>query len=77
MRNCFYSLTANVPSIHSVAKLGTDYFLLKIKILAKRKREFTKNSQLLETAVRNLCLLLFIVVGKICFPFPRSKCVAN
>lgn len=29
----------NVPLLHSVASFGTDYFLLKIKILAKCKRE--------------------------------------
>ena len=30
-----------VLPLHAVAKFGTFYFLLKIKILAKRKREFT------------------------------------
>ena len=34
-------LTGNVLPIHTVANCGTDYFLLKIKILAKRKLEFT------------------------------------
>ena len=32
---------ANVPALGEVANFGTDYFLLKIKFLAKRKREFT------------------------------------
>jgi hypothetical protein len=31
----------NVPALGEVAKFGTDYFPLKIKILAKRKRELT------------------------------------
>jgi len=30
----------NVPALGEVASFGTDYFLLKIKILAKRKVEF-------------------------------------
>jgi hypothetical protein len=35
------SLATNVPALGKVAKYGTLYFLLKIKILAKRKRELT------------------------------------
>ena len=31
----------DVPPLHAVASFGADYFLLKIKILAKRKRELT------------------------------------
>ena len=31
----------NVSRLQEVANFGTNYFLLKIKILAKRKREFT------------------------------------
>ena len=31
----------DVPALGEVAKFGTDYFLLKIKFLAKCKREFT------------------------------------
>jgi hypothetical protein len=34
-------MATNVPPLHAVANFGTDYFLLKIKILAKRKRELT------------------------------------
>ena len=41
----------NIPQLQAIAKFGTDYFLLKIKILAKRKSEITKNSQLRKTAV--------------------------
>jgi hypothetical protein len=36
-----YFVKVNVPTLHAVANFGTDYFLLKIKILAKRKRELT------------------------------------
>jgi hypothetical protein len=35
------AISANVPALHAVVKFGIDYFLLKIKIIAKRKREFT------------------------------------
>ena len=35
------AITTNVPRLQEVANFGTNYFLLKIKILAKRKREFT------------------------------------
>ena len=42
---CFFygfpKLSANVPALGEVANFGTDYFLLKIKILAKRERELT------------------------------------
>jgi hypothetical protein len=41
----------NVPALHAVAKFGTDYFLLKIKILAKHKRELTTKFAIAETAV--------------------------
>ena len=34
-------LACNVPALGEVASFGTDYFLLKIKFLAKCKREFT------------------------------------
>jgi len=35
----------------SYANFVTDYFLLKIKILAKREREITQNSQIRQTSV--------------------------
>ena len=46
IRNCsciFVStqLAYNVPALGEVANFGTDYFLSKIKFLAKSKREFT------------------------------------
>jgi hypothetical protein len=34
-------MTANVPALGEVANFGTDYFLSKIKILARSKRVFT------------------------------------
>ena len=42
----FYTLAilrfpTTFPRLASVANFGTDYFLLKIKFLAKREREFT------------------------------------
>ena len=38
----------DVPALGEVAKFGTDYFLLKIKFLAKRKRELTVNFAILQ-----------------------------
>ena len=35
------NIAGNVPALCAVANFGTDYFLSKIKILAKRKRDFT------------------------------------
>ena len=40
-------LTSNVPALGEVANFGTDYFLLKIKFLARNKREFTINFAIL------------------------------
>ncbi|KIX22679.1 hypothetical protein SY27_02325 [Flavobacterium sp. 316] len=37
----YFNLTANVPVLGEVESFGTDYFLLKIKFLAKCKRVFT------------------------------------
>ena len=37
----FFKITANVPALGEVANFGTDYFLSKIKFLARNKREFT------------------------------------
>jgi hypothetical protein len=34
-------LAVNVPALGEVANYGTDYFLSKIKYLARNKREFT------------------------------------
>ena len=46
----WFKLFANVPALGEVANFGTDYFLLKIKILAKRKREFTTKFAILPNA---------------------------
>ncbi|VXB97463.1 conserved hypothetical protein [Flavobacterium sp. 9AF] len=43
-------MTPNVSQLGEVASLGTDYFLLKIKILAKRKCEFTTKFAILSNA---------------------------
>ena len=40
----------NVPALGEVANFGTDYFLLKIKFLAKCKREFTTKFAILPNA---------------------------
>ncbi|AIN75179.1 hypothetical protein FPG3_07205 [Flavobacterium psychrophilum FPG3] len=44
------SLDANVPALGEVANFGTNYFLLKIKFLAKCKREFTTKFAILPNA---------------------------
>ena len=49
MQLCF-SITANVPALGEVANFGTYYFLLKIKFLAKYKREFTTKFAILPNA---------------------------
>jgi hypothetical protein len=43
-------LVFNVPAHGEVAKFGTDYFLSKIKFLAKCKREFTTKFAILPNA---------------------------
>ena len=43
-------LAGNVPALGEVAKFGTDYFLSKIKFLAKCKREFTTKFAILPNA---------------------------
>jgi hypothetical protein len=48
----------NVPALGEVAKFGTDYFLLKIKFLAKYKRVFTTKFAILPNAC---CVSAFIV----------------
>jgi hypothetical protein len=40
----------DVPALGEVANFGTDYFLLKIKFLAKNKREFTSKFAILPNA---------------------------
>ena len=43
-------VTDNVPALGEVANFGTDYFLLKIKFLAKREREFTTKYAIAQNA---------------------------
>ena len=43
-------IAANVPALGEVANFGTDYFLSKIKFLAKCKREFTTKFAILPNA---------------------------
>ena len=40
----------DVPALGEVAKFGTDYFLSKIKFLARNKREFTTKFAILPNA---------------------------
>ena len=47
---CSVKITANVPALGEVASYGTDYFLLKIKFLAKCKRVFTAKFAILPNA---------------------------
>jgi hypothetical protein len=44
------NIAGNVPALGEVAKFGTDYFLSKIKFLAKRKRVFTTKFAILPNA---------------------------
>src|SRR5690554_8047467 len=50
---CLVNMTPNVPALGEVANFGTDYFLLKIKFLAKCKREFTTKFAILPNACYN------------------------
>ena len=46
----FFKIKNNVPALGEVANFGTDYFLLKIKFLTKRKRVFTTKFAILPNA---------------------------
>ena len=46
-------ISHNVPALGEVANFGTDYFLLKIKFLAKCKRVFTTKFAILPNACCN------------------------
>ena len=66
----FFEISANVPALGEVAKFETDYFPLKIKFLAKRKREFTTKFAILP----NGCYATFFNIRKrkfrlLCFFF--------
>ena len=53
-------ITDNVPALGKVANFGTDYFLLKIKFLAKCKREFTTKFAILPNACYEPYLFFFL-----------------
>ena len=46
----FDNMAYNVPALGEVANFGTDYFLSKIKFLARNKREFTTKFAILPNA---------------------------
>jgi len=50
-----FGVIATSRGLASVANFGTNYFLLKIKILAKRKRELTTKFAI----ARNGCCAMF------------------
>ena len=52
-------ITVNVPALGEVANFGTDYFLSKIKFLAKCKRVFTTKFAILP----NACYPHFIIAS--------------
>lgn len=56
MQYFFLKLRLTFPRLASVANFGTDYFLLKIKFLAKREREFTTKFAI----APNVCWLTFL-----------------
>jgi hypothetical protein len=45
-----FSFDFNVPALGEVANFGTDYFLSKIKFLARNKRVFTTKFAILPNA---------------------------
>lgn len=47
---CSDMLAGNVPALGEVASFGTDYFLLKIKFLARNRRVFTTKFAILPNA---------------------------
>jgi hypothetical protein len=52
-----FKLALNVPALGEVANFGTDYFLSKIKFLARNKREFTTKFAILPNACYSQWLL--------------------
>ena len=61
---CFYllsvcTLAANVWPLGEVANFGTDYFLSKIKFLARNKRVFTTKFAILPNACYGLVFFYF------------------
>ena len=67
-------ITANVPALGEVANFGTNYFLSKIKFLARNKREFTTKFAILP----NACCVMFLidfktVIANIGFHCPSGR----
>ena len=67
----------NVPALGEVAKFGTDYFLLKIKFLAKCKREFTTKFAILPNAIYKLVLFDFYLLLLLTLIFLLKKDIAQ
>ena len=63
-RNFCFKITSSVPALGVVANFGTDYFLLKIKFLAKCKHEFTTKFAILPNACCMQFLSFFFVFSK-------------
>ena len=57
-------MTHNVPALGEVANFGTDYFLSKIKFLAKCKRVFTTKFAILPNAC---CAIALVVLETVDF----------
>jgi len=71
---CVVTLPPTFRRFSSVAKFGTNYFLLKIKILAKRKRELTTKFAIArngcyQQALYSLKHVLFFSFCLFCFNF--------
>jgi hypothetical protein len=66
IRSFWFKISANVPALGEVAKFGTDYLLLKIKFLAKCKREFTTKFAILPNAC---CAIVFLFILSFSFTF--------
>ena len=54
-RRTHEKIAYNVPALGEVASYGTDYFLLKIKFLAKCERVFTTKFAILPNACYLMC----------------------
>ncbi|CAM4240752.1 hypothetical protein FLTE109939_00345 [Flavobacterium terrigena] len=53
----FFKITYNVSGLGAVALRGTDFFLLKIKFLAKCELEFTSKFAILP----NACYVVYLL----------------
>ena len=62
-------MAVNVPALGEVANFGTDYFLSKIKFLAKCKREFTTKFAILPNACCAKIFYTSFIVNDILYVF--------